>query len=72
MNSKISFKTDIPVYAECDVVVCGGGPSGCAAALAARREGLRVILIEGMGQLGGMAITGLVSQWLGGRTQEGE
>ncbi len=72
MNSKISFKTDIPVYAECDVVVCGGGPSGCAAALAARREGLRVVLIEGMGQLGGMAITGLVSQWLGGRTQEGE
>ena len=62
----------MPVYTECDVVVCGGGPSGCAAALAARREGLRVILIEAMGQLGGMAVTGLVSQWLGGRTQEGE
>lgn len=49
-----------------------GGPSGCAAALAASREGLKTLLIESMGQLGGMAVTALVSQWLGGRTQEGE
>ncbi len=55
-----------------DVVVCGGGPAGCAAALAARREGLSVLLIEGQGQLGGMATSGHVSHMLGGRTQEGE
>ena len=55
-----------------DVVVCGGGPAGCAAALSARREGLSVLLIESTGQLGGMAVSGHVSHWLGGRTQEGE
>jgi hypothetical protein len=54
------------------VVVCGGGPSGCAAALAARREGLTVLLVEGQGQLGGMATSGMVSQWLGGRNQKGQ
>lgn len=68
MNYNIELK-ELPPY---DVVVCGGGPAGCAAALAARREGLSVLLLESTGQLGGMAVNGLVSQWLGGRTQEGE
>ncbi|HBC88657.1 MAG TPA: hypothetical protein DCZ94_17060 [Lentisphaeria bacterium] len=51
-----------------DVAICGGGPAGCAAALSASRSGLRVIIIENMGQLGGMATSGLVSHWLGGRS----
>src|SRR5690625_2294821 len=68
----IKYSNDIPIYETYDVVVCGGGPSGCAAALSASREGLKTLLIEGMGQLGGMAVTGLVSQWLGGRTEQGE
>ena len=68
----MKFEKEINIIKAYDVVVCGGGPSGCAAALAARREGLSVLLIESMGQLGGMAVTGHVSHWLGGRTQEGE
>ncbi len=68
----MKFEKDIKVIEAYDVVVCGGGPSGCAAALAARREGLNVLLVESMGQLGGMAVSGHVSHWLGGRTQEGE
>lgn len=72
MMEEILYKQNIPICNEYDVVVCGGGPSGCTAALAAKREGLRTLLIESMGQLGGMAVTGLVSHWLGGRTQEGE
>ncbi len=72
MKNKLNYTGHLPVYGNYDVVVCGGGPSGCAAALSARREGLKTLIIEGMSQLGGMAVTGLVSQWLGGRTQEGE
>jgi len=62
---------DLPVLGEFDVVVCGGGPAGCAAALSAWRAGLAVLLVENQGQLGGMGTSGLVSHWLGGRTAHG-
>lgn len=42
------------IYGEYDVVVVGGGVSGCAAAVAASRGGARTILIENLGILGGM------------------
>ena len=61
---------NIPVWGECDVLVCGGGPAGFAAAVAAKRNGASVLLIEGQGQLGGMGTSGLVSHWLGGRTND--
>jgi hypothetical protein len=53
-----------------DLVVAGGGPAGCAAALAAARGGLKVLLVEAQGQLGGTATSGLVSHWLGGRATD--
>ncbi|MDP7162938.1 MAG: FAD-dependent oxidoreductase [Phycisphaerae bacterium] len=59
---------DIPVLGDFDVVVCGGGPAGVPAAMAGRRQGLSVLLVEGLGQLGGMGTAGMVSLWLGGRT----
>ena len=31
-----------------------------------------MLLVEGQGQLGGMATSGMVSQWLGGRNQKGQ
>ena len=37
-----------------DVIVCGGGPAGCAAATAAAREGAKTLLLEASGMLGGM------------------
>ena len=41
-------------YGDYDVVVCGGGTSGCAAAICAARAGAKkVLLIERVGQLGG-------------------
>ncbi len=61
-----SFCRELPVHKPYDVVVCGGGPSGTTAALAAARAGAKVLLIEGMGQLGGMGVSGMVSEWLGG------
>jgi hypothetical protein len=65
-----AFHRDLPVAKARDVVVCGGGPSGIAAALAARRAGLDVLVVEGQGQLGGNGTSGLVSHWLGGRTSD--
>lgn len=45
---------DIPIRAEVDVVVCGGGSSGVVAAIAAARQGARTVLIEHQGFLGGV------------------
>jgi FAD dependent oxidoreductase len=49
----------IPVVAEADVVVIGGGPGGFAAALRAARMGVSTILIERFGMPGGVHTSGL-------------
>ena len=46
-----------------DVIVCGGGPSGFAAALSSARRGSRTLLIEQGGCLGGFWTRGLLT-WL--------
>jgi len=45
---------------ETDVLVCGGGPAGTAAAIAAGRLGAKVTIIERYNHLGGLATGGLV------------
>lgn len=47
-----------------DVIVCGGGPSGVVAALSAKRNGARVLLIEASGIFGGNTTQSLVSPWM--------
>jgi len=66
----LTYFRSLPVCEPHDLAVCGGGPSGLAAALAAGRSGLKVLLIESAAQLGGMATSGLVAHWLGGRTAD--
>jgi len=56
---------EIPVIAEADVIVAGGGPGGLPAAIAAARHGAHVVLIERYGFLGGLATAGLVAPILG-------
>ena len=60
MDQVIEETRTIPVYDEVDVVVCGGGVAGVAAATCAARAGARVILLERYGYLGGLATGGLV------------
>ena len=50
----------VPVYHNADVLVVGGGPSGCAAAFAAARAGADVTLLERYNHLGGLPTGGLV------------
>ncbi len=57
----LSIQKEAPVAGAYDLVVCGGGPSGFIAAIAAARRGAKVALIERYGFLGGMATAGLVA-----------
>ena len=47
-----------------DVAICGGGFAGISAALAAAREGKRVVLFEKEYMLGGLGTAGLVTIYL--------
>ena len=52
------------VHKKYDVVVCGGGVAGIAAALAAARHGATTLLIERQFMLGGLGTAGLVTIYL--------
>ncbi|MBO4632548.1 MAG: FAD-dependent oxidoreductase [Lentisphaeria bacterium] len=47
-----------------DVVVCGGGVAGVAAAVASARQGAKTVLIEKQCLLGGLATSGLIYIYL--------
>jgi len=76
-------ETQIPVAAEADVVVVGGGPAGFGAAMRAARSGVKTMLIERFGGPGGAATSGymcttgvgdtfpLHSEWVKGISDEG-
>lgn len=67
MAEYIEKSNKIPVIADVDVLVCGGGPAGLGAAIRAAREGVSVMIVESQGCLGGIATAGMMSHW-GGRS----
>jgi hypothetical protein len=50
----------LPVIADVDVLVVGGGPAGIGAAVGAAKAGVSVLIVENMGSFGGMWTNGLV------------
>lgn len=55
---------DIPLAEDADVIVCGAGPAGVAAAITAARAGARVRLFETHGSLGGVWTSSLLGYLL--------
>ncbi|MEK3724419.1 FAD-dependent oxidoreductase [Paenibacillus sp. FSL H8-0034] len=51
----------VPVVAEPDVLVIGGGPAGIGAAVAAARNGAKVLLVERYGFVGGNLTVAMVN-----------
>lgn len=62
---------NIPFAKQTDVIVCGGGPAGVAAALASARAGAKTTLIEYHGYLGGVWTAGLLCYLIDYRNKEG-
>jgi FAD dependent oxidoreductase len=54
----------LPLVSDVDVIVCGGGPAGIAAAITAARAGAKVRLFEWRGCLGGVWTAGLLGYLL--------
>lgn len=57
---KMTYQVQIPVKYTVDILVAGGGPGGFAAAVAAARQGKKVLLVEAVGCFGGLGTAGMV------------
>jgi glycine/D-amino acid oxidase-like deaminating enzyme len=68
----IQYTKEIPVVAETEALVVGGGPAGIAAAIAAARNGARTMLIERYGYLGGNLTAGLVGPCMTSYSLDGQ
>ena len=70
MSATYQLTRTIASDPEYDLVVAGGGPAGTSAAVCAARLGLKVLLVEATGCLGGMGTSGLVASF--GPVSDGE
>lgn len=51
----VAVTQNVPVAGEWEVIVCGGGPAGIGAAIAAARLGMNTLVVEALQHLGGLA-----------------
>ena len=65
METYLEPAREMPVKASVDVLICGAGPAGFAAALASARAGAKTMLVEQTAMVGGVATSGLMSHWTG-------
>ena len=72
MSDSVLFQKEIPTLGHYELVVLGGGPAGVCAAIEAARNGVKVLLIESSGMLGGMATAALVGPFMTNYDREGE
>lgn len=61
---KYQMNREIPVAAEADVLVIGGGPGGVCASVMAAKQGAKTIMAERYGCPGGMAVFGEVTPFM--------
>lgn len=61
----------VPIRQSYDVLVIGGGPAGIAAALSAARHGMKTLVIEAYGFLGGMWTAGMVNPFFDSENKGG-
>ena len=67
----ISENLKTSVYGEYDVIVVGGGPAGCGAAIACGRMGLKTLIIEKFNCLGGAWTVGLINPFFDAKGKTG-
>ena len=58
---QITYTKSIPVKKQYDVIVCGGGLAGVAAAVSAAKNGMSTLLLEKSNILGGLGTLGLIN-----------
>ena len=58
---QITYSKSIPVKKQYDVIVCGGGVAGVAAAVSAAQNGFSTLLLEKSNILGGLGTLGLIN-----------
>lgn len=64
-----SSERSLPVLASCDVLVCGGGTSGAAAAIGAAKGGAKTIVAEWLHVLGGIGTDGMIISYCAGNNR---
>lgn len=72
MSQTLTYKTELALIAETEVLVIGAGPAGIAAAIAAARNGARTLLVERYGFLGGNLTAGLVGPCMTSYSLDGQ